>query len=244
MITKVCIDDFAIKKRHTYGTIMVDIDTHKVIDIINSRELEDVKKWLDTYKNLNIVSRDGSTIYRNAISKSHPSAIQITDRFHLIKNLSEYCREYLKSKFKSNVVINNDNEFLSDKIKDKEKELNKHLTLENKWKKISLLISNGISKSIACKELNMDIRILNKLLSLNDDKLKLYFKNTIEIRQEIKISNKSILINNCRELFDKKYSMKKIAELLGIDRRTVKKYINPNFTPYIRKTVQNKSILR
>lgn len=243
MITKVCIDDFAIKKRHTYGTIMVDIDTHKVIDIINSRELEDVKKWLDTYKNLNIVSRDGSNIYRNAISKSHPSAIQITDRFHLIKNLSEYCREYLKSKFKANVVINNDNEFLSDKIKDKEKELNKHLTLENKWKKISVLISNGISKSIACKELNMDIRILNKLLSLNDDQLKLYFKNTIEIRQEIKISKKSILINNCRELFDKKYSMKKIAELLGIDRRTVKKYINPNFTPYIRKTVQNKSIL-
>lgn len=111
MITKICIDDFAIKKRHTYGTIMVDIDTHK---------------------NLNIVSRDGSTIYRNAISKSHPSAIQITDRFHLIKNSSEYCREYLKSKFKANVVINNDNEFLSDKIKDKEKELNKHLTLENK----------------------------------------------------------------------------------------------------------------
>lgn len=43
MITKICIDDFAIKKRHTYGSIMVYIDTHKVIDIINSRELEDVK---------------------------------------------------------------------------------------------------------------------------------------------------------------------------------------------------------
>lgn len=61
----------------------------------------------------------------------------------------------MKSKFKANVVINNDNEFLSDKIK--EKELNKHLTLENKWKKISVLISNGISKSIACKELNMEL---------------------------------------------------------------------------------------
>lgn len=49
--------------------------------------------------------------------------------------------------------------------------------------------------------------------------------------------------SNCRELFDKKYSMKKITEILGIDKRTVKKYINPNFTPNIRKTLQNKSIL-
>lgn len=56
---------------------MVDIDTHKVIDIINSKELEDVKKWLDTYRNLNIVSRHGSAIYKNAITKSHPSAIKI-----------------------------------------------------------------------------------------------------------------------------------------------------------------------
>ncbi|WP_445330241.1 transposase, partial [Tepidibacter sp. Z1-5] len=45
-ITKVCIDDFALKKRHTYGSIMIDIDSHRIIDMINSRELEDVKKWL------------------------------------------------------------------------------------------------------------------------------------------------------------------------------------------------------
>jgi len=41
-ITKVCIDDFAFNKRHTYGTIMIDIETHRVVDLLDSREIADV----------------------------------------------------------------------------------------------------------------------------------------------------------------------------------------------------------
>jgi transposase len=77
---------------------MVDIETHKIIDIINSRNLEDVKQWLSTYKNLQVISRDGSITYKNAITLAHPSAIQVSDRFHLLKNLTDYCKDYLKNK--------------------------------------------------------------------------------------------------------------------------------------------------
>ena len=80
----VCIDDFAIKKRESYGTIMVDIETHRVIDLIPSRECNDVVEWLKTYPNLKVVSRDGSITYRNAITKAHPEAVQVSDRFHLL----------------------------------------------------------------------------------------------------------------------------------------------------------------
>jgi transposase len=58
-ITAVCIDDFAIKKGHTYGTIMVDIKSRKVIDIIETRELEAVKDWLQTFPSLRYAARDG-----------------------------------------------------------------------------------------------------------------------------------------------------------------------------------------
>ncbi|MGL4730878.1 MAG: transposase [Clostridium sp.] len=44
-ITAVCIDDFALKKRYRYGTVMIDINTHKVIDMIESREKDVVTKW-------------------------------------------------------------------------------------------------------------------------------------------------------------------------------------------------------
>ena len=60
----VCIDDFAIRKRESYGTIMVDIETHRVIDLIPSREGKNVVEWLKTYPNLNVISRDGSITYR------------------------------------------------------------------------------------------------------------------------------------------------------------------------------------
>ena len=58
----VCIDDFAIKKRHKYATVMINIDDHKIVDIIESRKDSDVAKWLKTYPNLELVSRDGAFV--------------------------------------------------------------------------------------------------------------------------------------------------------------------------------------
>ncbi|MGR5865257.1 ISL3 family transposase [Bacillus cereus] len=92
-ITKVCIDDFAIKKGHRYGTIMVNIETHKIVDLIPSRDLEDVTVWLKTFPHLEIVSRDGSVTFRNAITAAHPTAIQVNDRFHLVKNVMDYIKK-------------------------------------------------------------------------------------------------------------------------------------------------------
>lgn len=59
---------------------MVDIDTHRIIDIIPSREIEDVTKWLSTFPNLEIVSRDGSVSYNSAIKHANEAIIQISDR--------------------------------------------------------------------------------------------------------------------------------------------------------------------
>ena len=91
-----CIDDFALKKRHDYGTVMIDIETHQIIDMIDSREEEDVRKWLEAYPNLEIISRDGAIMYKSASDKSHPKAKQISDRFHILKNLTEYAKNALK----------------------------------------------------------------------------------------------------------------------------------------------------
>lgn len=59
-ILKVCVDDFALKKRYTYGTVMINWDTHRIIDIILSRDTREVCEWLKTYPNLQIISRDGA----------------------------------------------------------------------------------------------------------------------------------------------------------------------------------------
>lgn len=84
---------------------MVDIKTHRIIDMINSREYETVRDWLKTYPNIKIVSRDGSITYRNAISAALPDAIQVSDRFHLLKNLTSYATDYLKKELKPHMQI-------------------------------------------------------------------------------------------------------------------------------------------
>ena len=83
---------------------MVDIFTHQILDMIDSRDYETVCEWLKTYPNLRVISRDGSVTYNNAITNAHPRALQISDRFHLLKNLTSYVTEYLKKRLKPQVA--------------------------------------------------------------------------------------------------------------------------------------------
>ena len=89
-------DDFALKKRYRYGTVMINIDTHQIIDLLESRQEDDVTKWLATYPNLEIISRDGSVMYKSASDKTHPKAKQISDRFHVLKKLTDYASNAIK----------------------------------------------------------------------------------------------------------------------------------------------------
>ena len=57
------------------------------IDLLDSKEVDAVAKWLATYANIELVSRDGSLQYAAAITQAHPNAIQVSDRFHVIKNI-------------------------------------------------------------------------------------------------------------------------------------------------------------
>ena len=104
-ITKVCVDDFAFRKRYTYGTVMVNLETHRIVDLIDSRETKKVEEWLKTYPNLKVISRDGAQTYASAVRNAHPNAVQISDRFHLIKNLSDAVEKYLYRLFPSRLVI-------------------------------------------------------------------------------------------------------------------------------------------
>lgn len=75
---------------------MINIETRKIVDILESRDYEEVKEWLKTFPNIEIVSRDGSITYNKAIRDAHPKSIQISDRFHILKNLIDYCKKYIK----------------------------------------------------------------------------------------------------------------------------------------------------
>jgi transposase len=89
------LDDFALKKRNRYGTVLVDQKTHNVIEMIESRDVGPTVELLKNFPNIKKVTRDGSKVYAKAISEALPDAIQISDRFHLFKNLSDALKEDL-----------------------------------------------------------------------------------------------------------------------------------------------------
>ena len=75
---------------------MIDINTRCIVDILNSRDTQDVAKWLKEYPNLKLIVRDGSTCFKAAIEASHPNAIQVNDRFHMLKNLVKSLKKVLQ----------------------------------------------------------------------------------------------------------------------------------------------------
>jgi transposase len=83
------IDDFALRRGRTYGTVLVDLTRHKAIDLLPDRKAETAKTWMQAHAEIELVSRDRGGDYATAASQGAPQAIQTADRFHLCKNLTE-----------------------------------------------------------------------------------------------------------------------------------------------------------
>ena len=84
---------------------MVDIDTHRVVDLLASREVEDVAEWLRSYPNIRIVSRDGSVSYKSVIEQAGMDIQQVSDRFHLLKGLTDAAKEFISRLLSANFML-------------------------------------------------------------------------------------------------------------------------------------------
>jgi len=83
------VNDWAWRKGCIYGTIIVDLEKKKVIDLLPDREAGTLTDWLLVHPSIETVSRDRSIAYRNGIMMGKPYAIQVADRWHLLNNLGE-----------------------------------------------------------------------------------------------------------------------------------------------------------
>jgi transposase len=89
------LDDWAKRKGHTYGTIVVDLETHDPIDLLDDRSAETVETWLKAHPTVEVVGRDRSETYAAGVTVGAPEAIQVADRWHIVKNLREAIEQEL-----------------------------------------------------------------------------------------------------------------------------------------------------
>jgi transposase len=90
------VDDWALRKGTTYGTILVDLDRHKPVDLLPDRTAATLERWLHEHPGVEIISRDRANDYAEGASRGAPDATQVADRFHLLQNVREVLQRLLE----------------------------------------------------------------------------------------------------------------------------------------------------
>jgi Transposase len=107
------VDDFSFRRGRVFGTILVDLEKHKVIDVLEDRDAISFATWLKAHPGIEIISRDRGQIYAQGATDGVPEAVQVADRFlltgwhltgrsrwHVLQNLAEAVENWLRRHLK------------------------------------------------------------------------------------------------------------------------------------------------
>ena len=197
------VDDFAFKKGSTYGTILVNLEDHKVVDLLPERSQESLVAWFRSHPSatrVEVATRDRSNIYREGLAKGAPGATHVADRWHLLHNLALTLEEYLLQKrpvlrkaaapeaapenkdeddFASGPIMPNRPRTHDRKIEEAARK--RHERLVEQWRNIRGLYLAGADLRHICRQLGISARTVYRYKDLTEPPPRPAYKRTASV---------------------------------------------------------------
>ncbi|MET8331780.1 ISL3 family transposase [Streptomyces sp. NPDC005181] len=145
------VDDFALKRRHRYASILIDAETGERIDVLADRSAATLERWLRKHPGVEVVCRDGSGAYGEAVRRALPDAVQVSDRWHIWKNLCDKTLAEVRSHSSCWATVN----------PPRPGEV-RELTTRERWHQVHDLLGKGVGLLECARRLNLALNTVKR----------------------------------------------------------------------------------
>ena len=220
------VDDWAWRRGLRYGTILVDLERRRVIDLLPDRSPVSFAGWLINHPGVGIISRDRGGEYREGARRGAPDAVQVADRFHLIKNFTAVVEKVFKrhARLVSDVPAPDSPRMLSPPRPDREamQERTRMKTAELS-KTIHSMAEKGLSNAAIGRTLNLSRQMIGKYLRSETPPERGRHKRTSTILAPYE----QYILERCRQGYWNSMGLWREITALGYEGkyRTVRRYV-------------------